>query len=176
MEETLKEKYWKTGNIFVLSTGEKRLVWYNNLINANTKYIPKNFFNDNLVNTRSTTRECVTKIYSPYVRAASASRLLNVTSIHLLWEKEERFKVGDTVKLKDLNWYRENEEDGAIIRRGYSYSIVTPMNYYFGGIYKINEVCEEDGNVYYILDIPDTDIKWYFPDYCIEGKLETKNI
>lgn len=86
--ETLKEEYWKDGNIFELSTGENRIVWGDALIN-NTGYIPKNLFNDELVNTDSAVGECVIRVYSPNLIATCFNNLCYTENSTLLWVKSK---------------------------------------------------------------------------------------
>lgn len=100
-EESLKEKYWHTGNILEFNTGKKKLIWNDHAID-NGGYLPKNLFNDNLVNTNSTVAECVIRIYGPNKNAYYFKDLTKTKQENLLWqmsdyiftEKEVREKLG----------------------------------------------------------------------------------
>lgn len=96
---TLKEQYWQNGNIFELSTGEKRFVWNDSLMN-NHGFIPKGFFNDNLLNTDSTVGECVIRVYSPNKRAGYFEDLLKIKPDNLLWQKSDYIFSMEEIKEK----------------------------------------------------------------------------
>lgn len=83
---TLKEQYWKNGNIFEISTGEKRIVWEDKLMDKRG-YIPKRNFNDNLVNTGSPIGEYVIRVYSPNKQAGYFAELIKTKEDNLLWQK-----------------------------------------------------------------------------------------
>ena len=58
--------------------------------------------------------------------------------------KETKFKVGDIVKFKSLDWYNSNKtEDGSVIVEG-SFTFTKDMKEYIGKFFcieKIDEVC-----------------------------------
>lgn len=85
---SLKEKFWKTGNVFEFNNGSKRLIWEDQAIDKNG-FIPKSFFNKNLLNTDSTQNEHVIKIYSPNLTAGYFEELLDTKSSKILWSKSK---------------------------------------------------------------------------------------
>ena len=97
--KTLKDKYWQIGNIFEFDDGHKRIVWYSGTINERG-FIPKSFFNDNLVNTDSTVGEHVIRIYSPNTKAGYFKELLTTKDENLLWQKSEYIYTEQEVKEK----------------------------------------------------------------------------
>lgn len=111
-DETLKEKYWQTGNIFEMSTGEKRVVWFDNLIDAGG-CIPKTLFNDNLVNTDSTIGEHVIRIYAPNTNSGYFKELTKTRGKNLLWRKSDFIFTEQEIKEK----LRIPEEEELIIIR-----------------------------------------------------------
>lgn len=96
---TLKEKYWKTGNIFEFNTGCKRLVW-NEAVIDNRGYIPKSFFNDELVNKDNIAGEYVIRIYYPNNQAQYFAELIEPKPEHLLWEKSKYIYTKSEIKEK----------------------------------------------------------------------------
>lgn len=107
---SLKEKYWQTGNIFEMSTGEKRVVWFDNLIDAGG-FIPKALFNDNLVNTDSTIGEHVIRIYAPNTNSGYFKELTKTRGKNLLWRKSDYIFTEQEIKEK----LRIPEEEELII-------------------------------------------------------------
>lgn len=107
---SLKEKYWETGNIFEMSTGEKRVVWFDNLIDAGG-FIPKALFNDNLVNTDSTIGEHVIRIYAPNTNSGYFKELTKTRGKKLLWSKSDFIFTEQEIKEK----LRIPEEEELII-------------------------------------------------------------
>ena len=75
-----------------------------------------------------------------------------------------KFKVGDKVRVKSLEWYNENKQkDGTIDFDG---TIFTPkMSECCGKEYKIIDI-DEDGD--YTLSIDDC---WYFSDDMLEDSV-----
>lgn len=61
---SLKEEFWKDGNIFRMSTGEYRMVCGNTLIDSRG-FIPKYKINESLYCTDSTIDKCVIEVYPP---------------------------------------------------------------------------------------------------------------
>lgn len=96
---TPKDKYWINGNIFVLSTGVKRFVWNTRLIDK-SGYIPKDNFNDELVNTDSTVGEEVILVYSPNSAATYFEDLLKTEDYRLLWQKYDVILTKEAVREK----------------------------------------------------------------------------
>ena len=86
METTIKERFWSNGNIFMLSTGKRMMVWGDNLINS-AGYLNKSLFDSQLRNTDSTIGEHVIAIYSPNKEASHFSKLTDTSNSTLLWEK-----------------------------------------------------------------------------------------
>lgn len=79
-----------------------------------------------------------------------------------------RFKVGDRVRIKSLDWYNENKDEDGIVEL--STHIFTPgMSQFCGKIVTIEDVFEDidDNVVYYIEEI---DYDW--TDEMIECKVE----
>lgn len=96
---TPKEKYWINGNIFVLRTGYKGFVWNKRLIDK-SGYIPKDCFNDELVNTDSAIGEEVVLVYSPNAAATCFEDLLKTEDYRLLWQKYDKILTIEEVREK----------------------------------------------------------------------------
>lgn len=105
---TLKEKYWKTGNIFELSTGAKKVVWYDNLLDSNGCIYGK-LFNDNLVNVDSTIKERVIRVYSPNETAGTFRELTDTKfSDGILWTRTDYvFTLEEIKKLLCIPYDKE---------------------------------------------------------------------
>lgn len=97
--KTLKERFWQIGNIFEFNNGRKKLVWNNSVIDSHG-YIPKTFFNEDLVNIYSTVGEHVIRIYSPNIKAGYFKELLKTKEENLLWQKSEYIFTEEQVKEK----------------------------------------------------------------------------
>ena len=81
-----------------------------------------------------------------------------------------RFKVGDRVRIKSIDWYNENKDEDGIVEL--STHIFTPgMSQFCGKVVTIEDVFEDidDNVVYYIEEI---DYDW--TDEMIEGLVEEK--
>lgn len=96
---TLKQQYWKNGNIFVLSTGEVRFVWNKQLINR-MGCCYENNFSDDLRNLDSTVAECVIQVYSPNEKAGYFDELIKTRNSTLLWQKSDYIFTLEEIKAK----------------------------------------------------------------------------
>lgn len=95
----IKEKFWKTGNIFEFNNGRKRLVWNDSVIDA-SGCVPKFLFDDELNNTDSTVGECVIRIYSPNTKAGYFKELIKTKDENLLWQKSKYIFTEEEIKEK----------------------------------------------------------------------------
>lgn len=94
---TIKDQYWKTGNILQFNTGRLKVIWNDKAIDSRG-YIPKGQFNDELINTDSCVGERVVRVFSPNKNAQYFDDLLNVENSTVLWEKSRYTYTEDNVK------------------------------------------------------------------------------
>ena len=71
-----------------------------------------------------------------------------------------KYKVGDKVKIKSLEWYNQNSEDNAVIKNGAGFT--DAMVIYCGRTTTITGIYHDS----YDLDIDDGD--WYWYDWMFE--------
>lgn len=95
--ENVKELYWKDGYIFKMSNGKCRMVWDDAAIDSHG-YIPKGYFNDELVNTDSTVGECVVEVYKPNFGAEYFAELTECCDERLLWRKCDNIFTKEELK------------------------------------------------------------------------------
>lgn len=74
-----------------------------------------------------------------------------------------KYKVGDKVKIKSLEWYNQNSEDNAVIKNGAGFT--DAMVRYCGRTTTITGIYRDS----YDLDIDDGD--WYWYDWMFEDDL-----
>lgn len=75
-----------------------------------------------------------------------------------------RYKVGDRVKVKSLDWYKENKNGNGVVKTDQKFRI--EMSQYCGKIAEIIQVWQ----TYYKLDIDKGN--WFWDDEMIEGLVE----
>ena len=82
-----------------------------------------------------------------------------------------KYKVGDKVRIKNLDWYNENKDEDGVVE--FSTRIFVPeMMEYCGMIVTIKDAFEDiDDNVVYYME----DIVWDWTDEMIEGLAEEEN-
>ena len=73
-----------------------------------------------------------------------------------------KYKVGDKVKIKSLEWYNQNSEDNAVIKNGAGFT--DAMVIYCGRATTITGIYHDS----YDLDIDDGD--WYWYDWMLEDE------
>lgn len=80
-----------------------------------------------------------------------------------------KYKVGDKVRVKSLDWYNTNKDEYGdiplIMMSDSKYNFIDYMSGFCGKIVTINNVCENKG--YY--DITEDDSCWYWTDEMFEG-------
>ena len=86
-----------------------------------------------------------------------------------------KYKVGDKVRVKSLEWYNANkDEDGdipLIQMCGSKYNFIDDMSCFCGKIVTINNVCHRG---YY--DIKEDNCCWYWTDEMFEGLVEHDDV
>lgn len=98
-DDNLKDVYWQTGNIFEMSTGEKRLVWFDKLIDEKG-FISKDCFNNKLTSIGSLMQKCVIRIYSPNKNSGYFKELIKTNIGNLLWQKSRYMFTEQEIKEK----------------------------------------------------------------------------
>ena len=83
---------------------------------------------------------------------------------------ESKYKVGDKVRIKSLEWYNSNKDIKNNIREG-SQTFLECMSKYCGKEYEIYNVIS--GINHYVYKLYDTDI-WCWEDWMFEEELSTK--
>lgn len=84
-----------------------------------------------------------------------------------------KYKVGDKILLKNINWYNRLKNNyNRIVQKDYFFDIIYDMVQYLGKEYIITEIDTFKNKTYYKLD----NINYYFPDYCIELRVSKNTI
>ena len=82
-----------------------------------------------------------------------------------------KYKVGDKVRIKSLDWYNENKDDDGIVELS-TRVFIPEMIEHCGQIVTIKDVFEDtDGNAVYYMD----EIVWDWTDEMIEGLVKEEN-
>ena len=85
-----------------------------------------------------------------------------------------KYKVGDKVRIKSLEWYNSNKDNDGnvplIEMCDALYNFVEDMHCFCGKIVTITNVWKDD---YY--DICEDDCRWYWTDEMIEGLVESSS-
>ena len=79
-----------------------------------------------------------------------------------------KYKVGDKVRIKSLDWYNENKDEDGIVELS-THVFIPEMVEHCGTVVTIKDVFEDiDDNVVYYME----DIAWDWTDEMIECKVE----
>ena len=82
-----------------------------------------------------------------------------------------KYKVGDKVRIKSLDWYNENKDEDEIVELS-THVFIPEMIEHCGQIVTIKDVFEDtDDNVVYYME----EIDWDWTDEMIEGLVEEKD-
>ena len=82
-----------------------------------------------------------------------------------------KYKAGDRVRIKSIDWYNENKDENGIVELS-THNFVPGMSKYCGMIATIDDVFEDtDSNIAYYMD----GIDWDWTDEMIEGLVEEDN-
>jgi hypothetical protein len=83
-----------------------------------------------------------------------------------------KYKVGDLVRVRSLDWWEHEPKgsDGAVHREGYIWFFIRAMKRYCGKVFRVGEVAEGWTHTVYRLDGTERHITW--ADWMLEPHIE----